>query len=78
MMEVTVQNGSYSVILGFSTVFQNLRTLCVYLSPSQKYSKFCHTTEKRQTDRKITSVCSVVLNYNFSFLISVLNFLLQT
>lgn len=56
MMEVTGQNGSYSVILGFSTVFQNLRTLCAYLSPSQKYSKFCHTTGKK-TDRKKNNQC---------------------
>lgn len=73
MMEVTVQNGRYSVILGFS---EPQNTMCLPFSISKVFQILSYYRKK--TERKITSVCSVVSNYNFSFLISVLNFLLQT
>lgn len=63
MMEETEQVGNLnrsfcwkqnrtSVILGFSTMLQNLRTLCVCFSPSQKYPKFYVALQKKDRQKE--------------------------
>ena len=61
------------MIVGFPAMFQNLRTLCVYVSPSQKYSRFyVILQEKDRKKKKNTAFAQALLLFQITTLVFLL------